>query len=123
MAEPTSRSTVEVLGDHWEQGQVGSVEDDLARNYGRDIVCFTRDGLFHGHDGIRELNERLLSELGPDPRFEYSVQLTHRDVGFLEWTAESSTARVTDGADSYVVRDGLIVAQTIHYTVEPHQPA
>jgi hypothetical protein len=26
---------------------------------------------------------------------------------------------IRDGADSYVIRDGKIVAQTIHYTVEP----
>ena len=25
---------------------------------------------------------------------------------------------VTDGADSFFIRDGLLVAQTIHYTVE-----
>ncbi|MBV8349923.1 MAG: nuclear transport factor 2 family protein, partial [Mycolicibacterium sp.] len=27
-------------------------------------------------------------------------------------------ARVRDGADSFVIEDGWIVAQTIHYTVE-----
>jgi hypothetical protein len=28
---------------------------------------------------------------------------------------------VTDGADSYLIEDGKIVAQTIHYTVEQQQ--
>lgn len=41
------------------------------------------------------------------------------EVGFLEWTAEADGGRVDDGADSYVIRNGRIVAQTIHYTVTP----
>lgn len=32
-------------------------------------------------------------------------------------------ARVSDGADSYLIRDGKIAAQTIHYTVERDGPA
>jgi hypothetical protein len=37
----------------------------------------------------------------------------------LEWTAEAEHARVRDGADSFFIENGWIVAQTIHYTVEP----
>lgn len=33
-------------------------------------------------------------------------------------TAEAEHSRVRDGADSFVIEDGWIVAQTIHYTVE-----
>ena len=39
-------------------------------------------------------------------------------MAFLEWAYEDSTTRVRDGADSYLIEDGKIVAQTIHYTVE-----
>lgn len=113
------RSAREVLVDHWAQGKHGSVEEDLARNYALDVVCFTRDGLFLGHDGIRHLNEKLNDELGGGARFDYLVQLVHGNVGYLEWTAESATARVRAGADSYVIRGGLIAAHTIHYRVEP----
>jgi hypothetical protein len=44
-------------------------------------------------------------------------------VAFLEWTATCATARVRDGADSFWIRGGRIVAQTIHYTVEPRTRA
>jgi hypothetical protein len=40
-------------------------------------------------------------------------------IGLLEWTAQSPGGSVSDGVDSYVVRDGLIQAQTIHYTLTP----
>jgi hypothetical protein len=45
--------------------------------------------------------------------------IVERDVGFLKWSAESDTYLVTDGADSYVIQDGYIRAQTIHYTLVP----
>ncbi len=37
----------------------------------------------------------------------------------LKWTGHSSAGSVRDGVDSYVIRDGRIVAQTIHYTLTP----
>jgi hypothetical protein len=39
-------------------------------------------------------------------------------MAFLEWAYEDDKVRVRDGADSYLIENGKIVAQTIHYTVE-----
>ncbi len=54
----------------------------------------------------------------PGASFTYTTVVTHGELGFLEWTADGPAARVRDGADSFLVRDGRIVMQTIHYTVE-----
>ena len=116
----THRSARDVIEDHLELGRSGSIDDDLARNYAPDVTCFVRGGIHYGHDALRRLAERLSNEL-PDATFEYTTVLADGDVGFLEWTAISKQAEVRDGADSYVVRDGRIVAQTIHYTVEPRR--
>lgn len=40
-------------------------------------------------------------------------------MGFLEWTGHSAVAQIDDGTDSYLIRGGRIVVQTIHYTVRP----
>jgi hypothetical protein len=45
--------------------------------------------------------------------------MIEQNIGFLEWTADSDTHIVTDGVDSYVIQDGYIRAQTIHYTLMP----
>jgi hypothetical protein len=42
----------------------------------------------------------------------------HFGYTFLEWAYEDENVRVRDGADSYLIGNGKIVAQTIHYTVE-----
>lgn len=117
MEKITHRSAEDVLDDHLRESQSGSVEDDLARNYAEDVVLLTGRGVYHGHDGLRELARMLREEL-PDATFDYRTRLVAGEIGFLEWTALSENARVHDGADSYLIRDGRIVAQTIHYTVQ-----
>lgn len=69
-------------------------------------------------DGLRELAEFLRREL-PESSFEYSTVLVEGEIAFLEWKGRSASAEVDDGADSYLIRDGKIIAQTIHYTFKP----
>lgn len=123
--EMAARAAVEVFEDHMRLGQQGTVEEDLVRNYADDVVALTADGVHRGHDGVREL-AKLLDRQLPDATFTYTAQVIAGEVGFLEWTARAADGtRVEDGADSFVIRDGRIRAQTIHYTVKPapgHDP-
>lgn len=80
-------------------------------------MSFSSLGIFRGHEGARKLG-RLLEEELPGAPYVYTNRLVDGKVAFLEWTSETEHARVRDGADSYVIEDGWIVAQTIHYTVE-----
>lgn len=118
MADQTMRSAKEVFDDHLRESIDGSVEDDFERNYAEDLVLLTGHGVFRGREGLMYLADLLRKEL-PDAQFDYTVRLVEGDVAFLEWTARADGAQVKDGADSYVIRDGRIVAQTIHYTGTP----
>lgn len=106
-----------MLDDHLSLAAAGDWRTDLERNVAEDVVVLTGFGLFSGRDQVRVLAELLEAQL-PGATFEYTTVLVHGDVAFLEWNADGPTARVRDGADSFVIRDGRIVAQTIHYTVE-----
>ena len=111
------RNASEVLWNHLQLAREGSVEDDLAANFAPDVIVLTRWGSFHGRDGVQQLADRLVAEL-PDAEFVYDEVLVERDFGVLAWSATASNGnRVDDGADSYVVRNGRIVAQSIHYTL------
>lgn len=110
------RTAKQVLEDHLEKSNTGSVEEDLQLNYAEDVVMLTTFGVYKGYEGMRYL-AKLLSEQLPEMSFTYENFQVEGEVGFLEWCADSEKTEVRDGADSYVVRDGLIVAQTIHYTV------
>lgn len=107
-----------VFDDHLRLAGEHRFEEDIERNVSPDCVIFERRGIFHGREGARLL-ARVLAEELPGAPYVYTNRLTEGRVAFLEWTAQSAHARVLDGADSFLIEDGWIVAQTIHYTVEP----
>jgi hypothetical protein len=115
----TARGAGEVFDEHLQQGAHGSVDEDLDRNYAPDVVVLTGTGVHHGRDGVRGLAELLREQL-PQADFTYTARVVAGEVALLEWTARAANgARVEDGTDSFLIRNGRIQAQTIHYTVLP----
>jgi hypothetical protein len=111
------RSAAEVFEDHLRLAGEHQFEQDIERNVSPDIIILERRGIFRGREGAREL-ARLLEEELPNAPYLYTNRLVEGRIAFLEWTSEAEHARVRDGADSFVIESGWIVAQTIHYTVE-----
>lgn len=107
----------EVLNRHLQLARSRS-EHDFLECYREDSFVVMRSGVRRGIEGIRECYHQLNQEL-PNARYTYKAIVVEQDVGFLEWSADSDTHTVSDGADSYVIRDGYIRAQTIHYTLLP----
>jgi hypothetical protein len=108
------------LAENWggERGFECGLEEDIRRNVSEDIVILINRGTFHGHEGVRQLAHMLGEELPEHRSFEYTYRAVEGRMAFLEWAYEDDNVRVRDGADSYLIEDGKIVAQTIHYTVE-----
>lgn len=107
------RTTREVFEDHLRLAGQKDLEADL-HNYASDIVILTGFGTYQGHDGVRDA-ARLLEEQIPDATYRYDVTLVSGEMAFLEWTATADGVRVEDGVDSFLIRDGKIRVQTIHY--------
>jgi hypothetical protein len=126
MEDLGSRTAQEVLDDHLKLaenwgGEVGferGLEEDIRRNSSEEIVILINRGTFHGHEGVRKLAHMLSEELPEHRSFEYTYRAVEGRMAFLEWAYEDEDVRVRDGADSYLIENGKIVAQTIHYTVE-----
>jgi SnoaL-like domain len=124
MEDLSARTAQEVLDDHlkldehfgedWQR----IVDEDIRRNVSEDIVVLINRGTFRGHEGVRELARMLGEELPEHRAFEYTYIAVEGRIAFLEWAYEDASVRVRDGADSYLIEGGKIVAQTIHYTVE-----
>lgn len=121
MEELAFRSAQELFDDHLDLAQQGRFEDDIARNCSESIVVLTNRGTFHGHDGVRALVDMLEREL-PNAEYDYINRLVEDRFALLEWTADCGAVAVHDGADSFVIEDGKIVAQTIHYTLSVREP-
>lgn len=110
------RSTREVFEDHLRHRMEHDLEADL-HNYAPDCVILTGYGVYRGHAGVRESGEILGTDI-PNGAYTYTTKLDADGLAFLEWTAESDKIRVQDGVDSFLIRDGKIVVQTIHYRIQ-----
>ena len=111
-----TRSAREVFDDHLARRLAGKVDEDIASNYSPHVVLLTGHGVFRGHDGVRECASRLEREM-PHAELRYIRRLVDGEIAFLEWSARSGERRVEDGADTFYIRDGRILVQTVHYTV------
>jgi hypothetical protein len=112
------RTAQEVLDDHLSMSLSGDVEDDIERNYAHDVTIISNWGIERGHAGVRRMAQLLESQL-PEYSFSYTMRLVEGELGMLEWSATPTAGSVDDGVDSYVIRDGRIQGQTIHYTLTP----
>jgi ketosteroid isomerase-like protein len=120
VAEPAERSTAEVLDDHLECRMKGDVEADIARNYSPDVVVLTAAGPATGHDAVRHFNDLLRRTVPKE--YEIPLKLVEGRFAFIEWRARAPGTSVEDGADSFVVENGRIVFQSIHYSLQTTMP-
>ncbi len=110
------RSAAEVFDDHLRRALARDTRGDIEANYADDCVLLTGIGELRGHDGVRESRATLEADIG-DASIEVLTRLVSGEYAFLEWRAIGSDVQVEDGADAFVIRDGLIRMQAIHYTV------
>lgn len=113
-----SRETRQVFEEHLDNADHGRIDKDIQENFAEDCALLTTYGRFDGHEGVREAAELLQRQL-PNASFNYTQKSVVDEMAFLEWTGSGDGARVEDGADSFLVRDGRIRIMTIHYTVQP----
>ena len=109
-----TRTPQEVFAHHGKALAAADL-DEIVADYAEDSVVITTAGAAHGKDGVRAVFTALLGDL-PDAVWDLKTQILDGDVLFLEWAADSPLNRVDDGVDTFVFRDGMIVAQTVRYT-------
>jgi SnoaL-like domain len=113
----TARATIEAFEDHLARRSHGDIEGDLERNYARDVILLCEHGVLKGHAAVRNSAKALAEQLS-DARFEYPVKAIHGENVLLHWRARSTKAYVDVGLDTFVVRDGRIVLQTVSYQLK-----
>lgn len=109
------RTTTEVIDSHLSFRLKGDVDHDIATNFHSEVIILSSFGTFRGHDGVRESAHKLKESLGPAV-YHYNRTLIEDNFAFLEWSGESKEKMVSDGADAFIVEDGLIRFQAIHYS-------
>ena len=112
-------STKDILDHHlkaFDQGDLSGVLTD----YSPDAVLFTKDRAHKGVDAIRPLFEALFAEFGkPGATFTMRQQLIEGDYAYILWTAETADNLCELATDTFVVREGKIVAQSFTAKITP----
>src|SRR5262245_12900642 len=121
IAETTKKmaSTKEVLDNHLKCFGEGDLEGILS-DYARGAVMFTSDGPLRGADAMRPLFQAMIAEFGkPGAAFRMKQQVVEGDYSYMLWTAETADNVYELGTDTFVVRDGKIVAQSFTGKITP----
>jgi ketosteroid isomerase-like protein len=112
-------STKGVLNRHMKNFDNGDLRAVLS-DYAPDAVFFTPDGVLRGPDAIRPVFQKLIAEFGkPGAVFNMKQQFVEGDFAYILWTAETADNVYELATDTFVVRDGKIVAQSFTARVRP----
>jgi hypothetical protein len=106
------KSTNDVIDHHLKAFADGDLNGILS-DYAPDVTFFTRSGPLRGVDAIRPLFQALIAEFAqPGANFSLDQQFAEGEHGYILWTAETADNAYDLGTDTFVVRDGKIIAQS-----------
>jgi hypothetical protein len=115
-ADFSKRTPQEVFGHHAET-LIAEDVDGILMDYTDTSYLISPAGVLRGKNAIRGFFTDLLQAL---PQAQWDVKTTHvEDILFLEWTADSKPASVSDGVDTFIFKDGMIHIQTVRATIVP----
>ena len=112
-------STKDVLSHHLKCFDEGDLKGILS-DYAPGAVLLTQDGPLRGTDAMRPLFEAMIAEFGkPGAAFNMKQQYIEGDYAYILWTAETADNVYELATDTFVVRDGKIVAQSFAGKITP----
>ena len=98
-------------------------DNDLAgvlADYSSDAVFFTPGEPLRGRDAIKPFFHALLSEFAkPGASFSMRQQSVDGEYAYILWSAETADNSYESATDTFVVRDGKIVAQSFAAKITP----
>ena len=106
------RTTRQVIDDHL-VGVASGDPDAMAIDYAPDAVLLRGADRYHGHGAILGYFRTVPTRLAPG-RIEVDRVETEGEQGSIWWHLVGGPGDGTSGRDDLVVRDGLIVSQTVN---------
>lgn len=112
-----SKRTPEEVFNHHAQALGAEDLDAILMDYANTATLISPSGVLRGKEAIRNFFADLLQAV---PHARWGVTTIYADnVLFLEWTADSARASVSDGVDTFIFESGLITVQTVRNTIVP----
>ena len=113
------KSTKDVIDHHLKAFADRDLKGVLS-DYAPDALFFTPQGPLRGPDAFRPLFQGMIAEFSkPGAAFRMKQQFVQGDYAYILWDAETADNRYELGTDTFVVREGKIVAQSFTGKVTP----
>ena len=117
--EQRMNTTREILDRHLKCFGEGNLDGILA-DYAATAVLFMPDGPLKGTDAMRPVFKAIFAEFGkPGAAFAMKHLSVDGEHAYILWTAETADNVYEMGTDTFVVRDGKIVAQSFAGKITP----
>ena len=112
-------ATNDVLDQHLKCFYENDLEGVLA-DYSSDAVLFIPGRPLKGPNAIKPFFQALLSEFAkPGASFSMREQCVEGDYAYILWSAETADNSYEAATDTFVVRNGKIVAQSFAAKITP----
>jgi hypothetical protein len=104
--------------------QPGDIEAIMA-DYAEDAVLITPDGVLKGQAQIRSLFAQIFANTFPPDKtsLNLSKQVVEGEIAYNLWSGSSPHYNAPLAADTFVMRDGKIVAQPLQPSRKGNKPA
>ena len=113
------RTTEDVLDQHLKCFGENDLDGVLA-DYSPETVFFTPGGALRGPDAIKPFFQAFLAEFAkPGASFSMRKQIVEGEYGYILWSAETADNSYDAATDTFVVREGKIVAQSFNARITP----
>ena len=119
VANRKQSTTSDVLDRHLKCFAERDVDGVLA-DYSPDAVLFVPEGPLRGPHAIKPLFQALVSEFAkPGSSFTIQQRSIDGDHAYIVWAAETADNSYEFATDTFVVRNGKIVAQSFAARIKP----
>lgn len=115
-----AQSTEEVLNHHLQMFGAGDLAGTL-EDYSSGSVIISPDGsVLRGLDQISGLFQAFFAEFAkPGASFSLNQQVVEGEIAYIAWSAETADNVYELGTDTFLIRDGKIVTQTVAVKANP----
>jgi hypothetical protein len=116
MALSNTEQTGKILLHHWQAFGGGDVEVIMAD----DAALITPEGTLKGLAQIRSLFANIFANMFPAGKTSLNLtkQVVEGEIAYILWSGNSTFYNAPFATDTFVIRDGKIVAQTFAAQLE-----
>ena len=113
MPSQITAQTEKTLDHHLHAFRAGDV-DAIMADYTGDAVLITPERVVKGHEQIRDLFKQVFTDMFPpdSTSLEIPKKVIEGEIAYTLWSARSALYIASFGTDTFVIRDGKIVAHT-----------